>query len=461
VTILLYRQENQKMTTTLIWQAARDRVGSMHRGEVNPHCLDRIIRLSEKQDILAEDDICDDKGIKLLAKGSKVSRTCQESLIHRKLARPLEMSLALEEGIKTNEIVGECQRLCDEHSVLRQIAGSKTAQALLADFQRTPLPASLKLLLTSARETGRTSHTHSIYSVAICAGIAARLNISDHDAQLLLLSGLVGNLGEMYINPDYLGSEKKLNPQEWQHLAMHPHIGRIVIDEFTDLPAAVGICVSEHHERMDGSGYPGQLSRQKISRLGGLLAVADSASAIVGHAGENAAPWVALALRIVPGEFASSAVNALTQGLNGSASEYKSTMDIDCLEMINAVQRRLENSTRAAESLVARAPSITAAEHGEFVLSSLGQLRKSLRATGADQVWLFPDITEDPELLGEIILVVREIEWRMRSLARIVSFRASTSQEKDDLLHVAETVAALDEVVDQSSASAEGAVRLH
>lgn len=62
---------------------------------------------------------------------------------------------------------------------------------------------------------------------------------------------------------------------------VHPHVGRLLIEQLTNYPAAIGRAIGEHHERMDGSGYPHALRRDALSPLGRLLAVTEAALGVL------------------------------------------------------------------------------------------------------------------------------------------------------------------------------------
>jgi HD-GYP domain-containing protein (c-di-GMP phosphodiesterase class II) len=195
--------------------------------------------LSERQDIVANEDIVDDHGVKLWARGQKVSRSLQEKLLRHRLARPLETALTVEGGIVSDLVVTECLGLLDGNELMQRLCGSTDAKSLLGAFRNCPLPGPFKLLLTSARETGLETYKRCLHCVAICAGIAARLNLSDHSAQQLLLAALIHDIGELYVNPDYLRTRAPLTPSEWRQVAVHPRIGQLLITEVTTLSATL------------------------------------------------------------------------------------------------------------------------------------------------------------------------------------------------------------------------------
>ena len=88
----------------------------------------------------------------------------------------------------------------------------------------------------------------------------------------------------------------------YRNLAVHPRTGAMLLTRLAQYPPALARGVAEHHERLDGSGYPGRLLGNAISPLGRQLAVVE---VVLGVMAQGDAPWAraSFALRMVPGEF--------------------------------------------------------------------------------------------------------------------------------------------------------------
>jgi HD-GYP domain-containing protein (c-di-GMP phosphodiesterase class II) len=73
-----------------------------------------------------------------------------------------------------------------------------------------------------------------------------------------------------------------LKPEEFALVKMHPQIGYDIVKEL-DYPWPIGKVVLQHHERLDGSGYPNQLRGDEICIEARVLAVADAIEAMAAH----------------------------------------------------------------------------------------------------------------------------------------------------------------------------------
>jgi hypothetical protein len=83
---------------------------------------------------------------------------------------------------------------------------------------------------------------------------------------------------------------------------VHPHVGKMLLSQLTNYPPALARAMAEHHERLDGSGYPHALKRDDVSPLGRLLAVTEATLAVM-RGEQPCLARASVALRVVPGEF--------------------------------------------------------------------------------------------------------------------------------------------------------------
>lgn len=384
----------------------------------NQNCVEKLLVLSETHSIVATEDIFDENGMKLLARGATVSRALQDRLLMRKLKAPLESSLSVHEGVTMDELMQGALELIDRYPALERIAGGRNARSILRDAKSLRIPPPLCLLMTCERNGDPESFRRTLMVSAICAGIAADLNASSHDAQLALVASALHDIGEIYVNPEYLHPQRRLSPREWKHVATHPCVGQLIIRDLTSLPAAVGACVAQHHERLDGSGYPAQLTSSEQHRLSAWLSVADAAAALIDR-GEGCGERIALALRIVPEEFDRQAADVLIRSLRTDVPETTPLKPIEAGETPHALITRLQAASLELQAVVANDEKGRLEGICTKLLGLLDSFAKSLRATGVlDVDRLTGDDLRDQSLQDEIQQVVSEVTWRMRSLAR-------------------------------------------
>jgi hypothetical protein len=144
--------------------------------------------------------------------------------------------------------------------------------------------------------------SHAVAGMALAGAMMASREASHHDVRLAMLGGLLHDIGEVYINPQYLDYNQALDIVGHKHLVVHPRVAQVLLSTLTDYPAALCQAVAEHHERLDRSGYPARLGGESVSTIGRVLAVVE---VTLGSLCALNAPLTraSFALRVVPGEF--------------------------------------------------------------------------------------------------------------------------------------------------------------
>ena len=130
---------------------------------VNKHYLDKVMRLAEQADIKATEDIFDARGMKLVAKGARISRSLQEKLSLRRLSKPFESSIAVESGVDISIIATEAQRIADMvepvRSVMKTVSGGQSPLQVLESIQ---FGSAMSTMLTIIERGGATALEHSV-----------------------------------------------------------------------------------------------------------------------------------------------------------------------------------------------------------------------------------------------------------------------------------------------------------
>ena len=112
--------------------------------------------------------------------------------------------------------------------------------------------------------------------------IAKRMGLSDERLRTVKFASLLHDIGTIAIPADILNKPGKLNPIELGLIRQHPRSGYEILKDI-DFGIPVSETVLQHHERLDGSGYPGGLRREEISFEAMIIAVADVVEAISSH----------------------------------------------------------------------------------------------------------------------------------------------------------------------------------
>jgi HD-GYP domain-containing protein (c-di-GMP phosphodiesterase class II) len=108
------------------------------------------------------------------------------------------------------------------------------------------------------------------------------MGLPEEQMQAIHLAGLVHDLGKIRIPAEILSKPSRLNEIEYSLIKMHPQAGYDILKE-VDFSWPIAEMVLQHHERMDGSGYPQGLKGEEILLGARILVVADVVEAMSSH----------------------------------------------------------------------------------------------------------------------------------------------------------------------------------
>ena len=135
-------------------------------------------------------------------------------------------------------------------------------------------PGIISYLLMLERKDDYTFH-HSL-NVSILSGVLGKwLGVTGKDLQDLILAGLMHDAGKTLVDISILNKPEKLSGKETEIMRYHPVFGYELLKDSQDVPETVRLGVLQHHERMDGSGYPLKLSGGQIHYFGKIIAIVD------------------------------------------------------------------------------------------------------------------------------------------------------------------------------------------
>jgi HD domain len=292
----------------------------------NPHALAAILEAGETKRIIAATDIFDITGIKLWASNQPVSAALQRKLLDRQLREPLESCLIAQDGVTSLSLLESLNDLLQGESPLAPLLRAHGAR-LTREAAYLPLHPVVQLLLTAAETARPAAYDHAVAAMALNGALMAASGGDVASIRLAMLCGLTHDLGEMYIASTHgeADADRALDFVSYQQLVVHPHVGSLLIVQLTNYPAALARAVSEHHERLDGSGYPYAIQADRLSPLGRLLAVTEATLSAV-RSPYDTLLRASVALRAVPGEFDQNWMGRVTQAASAQSPQ-KSVME--------------------------------------------------------------------------------------------------------------------------------------
>ena len=112
--------------------------------------------------------------------------------------------------------------------------------------------------------------------------IAGEMGLPEDQARGIFLAGLIHDIGKINVPAEILSKPGKLTELQYQLIQAHAEASYDIV-KGVDFPWPIAETVRQHHERLDGSGYPRGLSGDAILPEAKILAVADVVEAMMSH----------------------------------------------------------------------------------------------------------------------------------------------------------------------------------
>jgi putative nucleotidyltransferase with HDIG domain len=120
---------------------------------------------------------------------------------------------------------------------------------------------------------------HSMGVAEVAFGIATNLNLCADRTQLVRRAALLHDIGKLSVPNTILDKTGQLSEKEWETVHLHPGITRSILERVAPF-REMAVIAGEHHEKLDGSGYPNRLMAPDLSLESRIIAVADVYAAL-------------------------------------------------------------------------------------------------------------------------------------------------------------------------------------
>jgi len=135
--------------------------------------------------------------------------------------------------------------------------------------------SSLFFQVSRLKHKDETTFQHSLAVGTLMGKLGEALDMDRETVELLVLSGLIHDVGKLTISQRILQKQGPPTPAERKLIQMHPRRGHHILKRYPAIPQeALDICL-HHHEVLDGSGYPSRLSGSEIGPLVRVSTVCD------------------------------------------------------------------------------------------------------------------------------------------------------------------------------------------
>ncbi len=162
----------------------------------------------------------------------------------------------------------------------RPLVGDLSAVELVA-AEEAYLGSRVRALLVRLAERDASTEEHTRRVALLAARVAEELRLPATVRRDLAVGGLLHDVGKLSVPLAILQKPGPLDDAEFAEIRRHPEAGRRLIEELGGFPETVRRLVSDHHERLDGTGYPRGLQGCDLPIETRILAVCDVYDALV------------------------------------------------------------------------------------------------------------------------------------------------------------------------------------
>ncbi len=154
---------------------------------------------------------------------------------------------------------------------------AKSAERLLHSMEGTILAMGA---MVEMRDPYTAGHERRVSE--LCVALAREMGLTESEVHGISLAATIHDLGKIQVPAEILAKPTKLTKNEYEIIKVHPQAGYDILKEI-DFPWPIAQLVYQHHERLDGSGYPLGLQAAEILIGAKIMAVADTVEAMSSH----------------------------------------------------------------------------------------------------------------------------------------------------------------------------------
>lgn len=170
-------------------------------------------------------------------------------------------------GAKAVKVVGIIQDISDRKQ-------KEMAQHNMVDRLRKALGAMIQAISTPAEKMESYTAGHQKRVADLVRAIAREMGLDGNRIDGIRMAAEIHDIGSTSVGNDILNKRGKLNDAEYSAMKKHPQMAYDILKDIK-FPWPIARMILEHHEKVDGSGYPNGLTGEKLLMESKILAVAD------------------------------------------------------------------------------------------------------------------------------------------------------------------------------------------
>ncbi len=164
-----------------------------------------------------------------------------------------------------------------ESEEFTEASGNITNDLMRAIQENDAVAFDISALKTSDEYTFK----HSVDVATLSMIIAKKMGYDSHEIYNIGIAGLLHDMGKSKVPTEILNKPGRLTDEEFEVMKQHSALGYKILAEKEDIDKNIAMAVLQHHEKMNGKGYPFGVKEDKIHRYAKILSVSDVYDALV------------------------------------------------------------------------------------------------------------------------------------------------------------------------------------
>lgn len=227
--------------------------------------------------------VCTAAGQVLVAAGVTLTRPLIAKLRERGFTRVVVRDWLLDDVEIDDALCEETRAMatCAVHAVMQEVARGgvpevarvvEVVRAVISELQQS---RNVLFSLSALRCHDDYTSVHSVNVCVLACVLGMALGFSDGELIEVGLGAILHDLGKIRVPREVLGKPGPLGQEEWACVRDHPREGYFLMVRHVGSSYLAAHAALDHHERLDGSGYPRALVGRAITLIGRMVAIAD------------------------------------------------------------------------------------------------------------------------------------------------------------------------------------------
>ncbi len=249
--------------------------------DIHKSYLKHLTVFAQTHGVTISEDVRNESGAIIIPKGRQLDPELTDKIVNHNLKVPLEQCITLNRNFDGVSLLKAFQKVFQQYPDIGLFHERWQLQEPLKRacryYHEFPL---LIQKMTILKAVMPQLFKQAIYSAYISLAIAKQLDAPEEECSAAFLAGFVHDIGILHLDTDLVTTKGDYTPEQWHAMQRHTLIGHDILRSIEHMPNVIAKAVLEHHERVDGSGYPFSKKGLELSVMGQIIGMADTCIAL-------------------------------------------------------------------------------------------------------------------------------------------------------------------------------------